>query len=97
MVENQIPQELKGLIPGYLTRRDQDIETLKSYIKTKDFAGVKWLAHKLKGNGSSFGFDKISQIGTQLTEASDSKNIQDIERLVSTLENEIVQIRTQLQ
>lgn len=92
--QNYIPPELVDLIPGYLHRREEDILALRSFLAGKDFKSIKMLAHKLKGNGSSFGFDRISDLGGSLMQASDGQNVEEILKLISDLRAEIDQIKT---
>jgi HPt (histidine-containing phosphotransfer) domain-containing protein len=91
-----IPEELKPLTAGYLERRDQDIEQLKVFAKNDDFESVEHLAHKLKGNGASYGFQKISDLGEELTQASKDKNTAAIFRLTADLSSEVSFIRQQV-
>ena len=89
----KIPLELKDTIPGYLTRRDQDIQALKTYALNDDYTSISKLGHKLKGNGSSFGFDYISELGSLLMQSSDLKNKDEIKKLISDFENEVFNIK----
>ena len=91
----EIPPELKELVPAYLHRREGDVWSLRSFVGAKDFKSIKMLAHKLKGNGSSFGFDKISELGGLMMQASDSKDENEISRLIVELQNQINQIKSQ--
>ncbi len=92
--QRYIPPELVDLIPGYLHRRDEDVLSLRAFLSGKDFKSIKMLGHKLKGNGSSFGFDRISEIGHFLMPASDTQDVEEISKLISELKNEIDQIKT---
>ncbi len=91
-----IPEELKPLTAGYLERRDQDIQQLLVFAKNDDFASVGQLAHKLKGNGGSYGFEKISELGEKLGQASKDKNTAAILRLTADLSTEVSSIRQQV-
>lgn len=90
----KIPEELMENIPGYLSRRDQDLVSLKNFIITNDFDGVKNIGHKLRGNGSSFGFDRLSDLGDSLMKAAESKNIEELKSVVASLESEVGDIKS---
>ncbi len=92
-IDYKIPAELKDLIPGYLSRRDQDIQALKIFALNNDYISVSKLGHKLKGNGSSFGFNYISEIGSFLMLACEQKNMSEIKKIISNLESEIFNIK----
>ena len=88
-----IPIELKDTIPGYLSRRDQDIQALKTFALNDDYNSISKLGHKLKGNGSSFGFDHISELGSLLMQSCECKNRDEIKKLISDFENEVFNIK----
>ncbi len=92
--EYNIPIELKGVIPGYIGRRDQDITSLKTFVANQDFDSVSKLGHKLKGNGASFGFDRISELGGLLMKACDRYDIAEVKSLVADFEGEVNSIKS---
>ena len=92
--EYNIPDELKGIIPGYIGRRYQDIVLLRTFIANNDFDSISKLGHKLKGNGASFGFDRISELGGLLMEACNRYDITKLKSLVGDFEVEITSIKT---
>ena len=91
-----IPPELADVIPGYLQRREQDIQDLKVAIEAKDFIKIEKVAHKLKGNGASFGFDKLTEIGMDMMSLSHQQNSFEIRRLISDFETEMKQIKASI-
>ncbi len=50
----------------YLNRRIIDIEELKNSLSQNDFDLPKIIGHRLKGNGVTFGYPLISEIGIAL-------------------------------
>ena len=62
----EIDPDLIDLIPAFLTRKQADLETLKSALETGDLATIAALGHKIKGEGGSFGFDVMSEIAGAL-------------------------------
>lgn len=92
----KIPPELMDIIPGYISRRDQDILFLKESLTHADFSAISMLGHKLKGNGASFGFDRISELGADLMLACDTKSTANVQQLIFDLENEIKAIKTKV-
>lgn len=65
-----IPQDLRPLVGGFLMRRLQDIDGLEHSLRTGDLTAVLGIAHKLKGNGTGYGFPAISQIGAEIEAAA---------------------------
>ncbi len=91
--EYKIPPELADIIPGYLERRELDIQALKIFALNDDFTSVAKLGHKLKGNGSSFGFDRISELGSLLMRSCENKNMLEIKKLITDFEKEVRNIK----
>ena len=88
-----IPPELKAIIPGYLDRRDQDILQLKLAVEQNDFQTIARIAHKLKGNGASYGFNHLTEIGKKLMHSSETKNQLTTVQLISEFESELISIK----
>lgn len=68
MVQNSdtqldIPPEM---IQKYLQRRIVDLELLEDHLKTQNASGIQGIAHQLKGNASSFGFEELSDVAIHL-------------------------------
>ncbi len=92
----KVPPELMDIIPGYISRRDQDILSLKEFLNHADFSEISMVGHKLKGNGASFGFDRISEIGAQIMVACENKSASDVKQLIIDFETEITSIKKNL-
>ena len=59
-----------ALLPAFLVRRADDARTLEKALAAADFATVAAIGHRLKGLGSTYGFDAISQAGRELEAAA---------------------------
>ena len=92
-VSYDIPPELQAVIPGYLERRDQDITQLKAANAQHDFLAMGKIAHKLKGNGASYGFEYLTEIGRHLMAACETKNQLEIDQLIFAFETEVKKIK----
>lgn len=64
-----VDADLSDLIPGYLTRREEDVITLKAAIDSGDFETVRIVGHSMKGSGGGYGFDRLTEIGASLEKA----------------------------
>ncbi len=67
----EVDADLEDLIPGFLERRQQDLQTLKTALEHGDFEQIQKLAHTLKGVGGGYGFDAITDISQQLQLAAE--------------------------
>lgn len=81
-----IPPELEPLIPGFLERREKDIGFLKLLLTTYDYKQIRYIAHMLKGQGSSYGFNILSTLGSDLERASREENYEEVRDIVNEFE-----------
>jgi len=70
----QVPAELRDLIPSYLQRRQQELHILRSYLQDGDYDSIRALAHKLKGSGGGYGLMKFTELGASLESAAIHKD-----------------------
>ena len=65
-----IPEELDHLIKGFLSRRSDEFINIQNLINQGDLVELLNIGHKIKGHGSSFGFEGISIIGDKIERAA---------------------------
>src|SRR5690349_16377478 len=87
------PQEVALLIPGFLDRRSEDVFKLRQFIENSDYGQIKYLAHKIKGNGAAFGFPTLSQTAAELEKAADDKNETQTRILIESLSQIVLEIK----
>lgn len=80
-----IDKDLEELIPGFLENRQKDICKMKEALSTNNFEQIKIIGHQMKGFGSGYGFNYISEVGLKLEVAAKAEDIQEIERLLESL------------
>jgi HPt (histidine-containing phosphotransfer) domain-containing protein len=68
----EVDPDLIDLIPDFLTRKRADLLKLQGAVESGDLATIATIGHKIKGEGGSFGFNAMSEIGAGL-EASGKK------------------------
>lgn len=54
----------------YLQKRAQDVALCETALQQADFESIQSLAHRMKGNGTTFGFPEISRFGDELEQAA---------------------------
>lgn len=62
-----VPNEIKA---RYFERRKQDLEDCVRHLKNGEMNFLEKVGHKLKGNGITFGYPELSEIGGQLEKAA---------------------------
>jgi HPt (histidine-containing phosphotransfer) domain-containing protein len=80
-----VEPDLMGLIPNFLTRKRDDLQTLKDALESGDLTAIARLGHKIKGEGGSFGFDAMSDIGAALEIAGNQSDTEAARQLVADL------------
>ena len=65
----EVPTDIRDLIPDYLRRRNEDLSELQEALANDDRTTMRTIAHRLKGSGQSFGFDRLTYFGEELERA----------------------------
>ncbi len=81
---------MEDIVPGYLAKRRQDVQTCRDALSKGDFETLRMLGHKMKGTGSGYGFPFLTEIGGSIESASqarDAKQVaEQLERFASYVE-----------
>lgn len=64
------PAVVCELIPGYLLNREKDVVILQKALEEGNFELLRRTGHSLKGNGGSYGFPGLTEIGGRLEGAA---------------------------
>ncbi len=84
-VSIEVDPDLIELIPDFLTRKQIDLQSLNEALANRDLAAIAALGHRIKGEGGSFGFDVVSEIGAALEAAGKQGDSESAHRLVADL------------
>jgi len=77
---------LTPIIPGYLEKRRSDVGKLRNAIEKKDYGTVRMVGHQMAGTGASYGFEKLTELGSALEESADSGDEAEISAEIEELE-----------
>ena len=66
----EVDEDLCDLIPGFLTNKRADIDTIFEAVARRDYAEIARIAHRIKGEGGSYGFDAMTETGRSLEHAA---------------------------
>ena len=67
----EIPLKLRQ---NYIRRRQEDILSCEIALKSCDFKTIEVIGHQMKGNGLSFGYSNIADLGSEMESAARQKN-----------------------
>ncbi len=80
-----VDPDISDLIPGFLDRKREDAHRIIEALRDGELDTVARLAHRLKGEGGSYGFDEISEIGAALEFAVKTGEIEAARRFAAEL------------
>jgi CheY-like chemotaxis protein len=66
----QVDAYLRDLIPGFLEHKRADTGTIRAAIECADYKTISQIGHKMKGEGGSYGFDAVTEMGATLEQAA---------------------------
>lgn len=81
----QVDADIGDLVPGFLERKRADASSIIEALGRGNLELVARLAHRIKGEGGSYGFEEISEIGAALENASKAGEIEDAKRFAKVL------------
>jgi HPt (histidine-containing phosphotransfer) domain-containing protein len=88
----EVDPDLMGLIPDFLTRKRADLQTLKSAVDDGDLATIATMGHRIKGEGGSFGFYAMTEIGAALEATGKKGDRESARQLVTDLSDYLEKI-----
>ncbi|NNF51886.1 MAG: Hpt domain-containing protein [Gammaproteobacteria bacterium] len=71
---------VRGLLPGYLKRREEELVRLTALLENKDFADIRVLGHNLSGSGGAYGLPQLTDFGRRIESAARDKDEQALRR-----------------
>jgi HPt (histidine-containing phosphotransfer) domain-containing protein len=83
----EVDPDLTDLIPDFLDRKRADLVTMQRALESGDFTTLAALGHKIKGEGGSFGFDTITEIGAAIEMTAKNTDRESARGLIGDLSN----------
>ena len=65
-------KKIADRVPAYLQNCRQDVVTMNDALDRADFETVTLLGHNMRGSGGAYGFQLITDIGTELQHAAET-------------------------
>jgi HPt (histidine-containing phosphotransfer) domain-containing protein len=78
-----VPTDLLELIPVFLENSQKGFQSLIRAIAAADFEMVHLIGHRMKGSGSSYGFETISAMGLEIEERAKARDKTELIRLAA--------------
>jgi PAS domain S-box-containing protein len=83
---------LRAVIPEYLQNRRGDVGAIQEALGRFDYDTIRALGHKMSGSGSSYGFERITEIGQALENSARERNVDAIRAQVGELSTYLDQV-----
>ncbi|MGE0525497.1 MAG: Hpt domain-containing protein [Bdellovibrionales bacterium] len=80
-----VPPDLQPLIGGFLRRRQLELQQIHEAFQQGEFEAIAFIAHRLKGNGTGYGFSALTEIGGELERAALQKDGGNVSALTQEL------------
>lgn len=77
----RVDSDLSDLVPGFLERKRQDLRTILDATAKGDYEVITHLAHRIKGEGGSYGFARMTDLGRAMEDAARRRDTGTVERL----------------
>lgn len=88
-----VDMDLADLIPGYLSKAQLQVASVRKLAGSGDLAQASRLGHNLKGTGSSYGFDEITRMGAAIEERARAGAAKEVDELAAVLEAWLANVR----
>lgn len=88
-----IPPDLLPLIPGFVDRKEKDVEQLLVLLAHGEYDAIRNIGHRLKGSGAGYGFAALSDIGAELERAARAHERSKIAGFIEAMRAEVGKIR----
>jgi len=81
----RIDPDLADLIPDFLEGRRQDVAAILKALEEDDSETIRILGHNMKGCGSGYGLDAITELGRSLEQAAKNGDGEEIKKKTAEL------------
>lgn len=68
----EVDEDLADLIPDFMAHKREDLAAILAAAARGEYSVIGRLAHRLKGEGGSYGFAKMTELGAAIGRAADA-------------------------
>ena len=92
----EVDAVVRGLLPGYLGRRREEIGRLRTLVEQEDFTEVRVIGHNLAGSGGAYGLPQLTEIGREIEAAASKRDSDAILAQLEAMEVFVERVSAQL-
>jgi HPt (histidine-containing phosphotransfer) domain-containing protein len=74
-----VAKDLEDLVPTFMKNRAKELETLRAALAAGDMEQLRQLGHRMRGVGTSYGFEQVSVLGKQIEDGASSGDLPALE------------------
>ncbi len=82
-IKVKVDEDLREIIPVFMKSRREDISELKKMLDEEQFKEIEKRAHRIKGAGGGYGFDRVTELGRKMEKAAGEKDRKNLEELIA--------------
>ncbi len=71
----RIDPDLRDLVPIFIAHKHEDAQAIVAAIARADYEALSQLGHRIRGEGGSYGFEKLTAIGAALEIAAKARDL----------------------
>lgn len=86
-IKVKVPGYAAELVPNFLENREKDIRKIYKSLEKGDFETIERIGHSMKGSGSVYGFDGVTELGKVIEMSAKEEKAEEIKNNVSALED----------
>lgn len=84
-----LPELTPKILTGYCERRIQDISDIENALMLHDYKTIEFIGHRLRGNGSTYGFPNLTEIGENLERLASQKQYENVKNELDRLKDAV--------
>jgi len=88
-----VAKDLEDLIPTFMNNRNKELETLRAALAAGDMEQLRQLGHRMKGVGTSYGFEQVSVLGKQVEDGAKAKDLPGLQTCVAQYADYLVRVK----
>ena len=80
-----VDPDLADIVPRFLELRHEDLQAIGNGLAAGDLAALARIGHSMKGAGSGYGFDYVTEVGRTLEEAAKAGDAEGVKNCAEQL------------
>ena len=88
-----VAKDLEDLVPTFMKNRAKELETLRAALTAADVEQLRQLGHRMRGVGTSYGFEQISALGKQIEEGAKSRDLTGLDARIAEYADYLARVK----